>query len=60
MSARPVRAEGLEEARLVEVYVEFIHDFGPHVESWQPWQTEQYLAAIEKAHAEFSPQAVAA
>lgn len=60
MSARPVRAEDLEEARLAEVDAEFVRDFGPHFESWLPWQVEQYLDAVAKAHAEFSPQAVAA
>ena len=60
MSARPVRAEDLEEARLAEVDAEFMRDFGPVYASWLPWQREQYLAAIERVHAEFAPQGVAA
>lgn len=60
MSARPVRAEDLEEARLAEVDAEFVHDFGPVFASWVPWQVEQYLAAVARVHAEFSPTAVAA
>ena len=46
MSARPVRAEDLEEARLAEVDAEFIRDFGPVFASWLPWQVEQYLACL--------------
>ncbi|MEU3280521.1 hypothetical protein [Streptomyces antibioticus] len=60
MSARPVRAEDLEEARLAEVDAEFMRDFGPDFAGWQPWQVEQYLDAVAKVHAEFSPQGVAA
>jgi hypothetical protein len=60
MSARPVRAEDLEEARLAEVDAEFIRDFGPVFASWLPWQVEQYLAAVAKVHVEFSPLGVAA
>jgi hypothetical protein len=58
--ARPVRAEDLEEARLAEVDAEFVHDFGPDFAGWLPWQVEQYLDAVAKAHAEFSPKGVAA
>lgn len=63
MSAlRMVRAEDLEEARLAEVDREFMTDFGPDWASWQPWQQEQYLNAIDQVHAEFAPhpQGVAA
>ncbi|WP_318205325.1 hypothetical protein [Streptomyces sp. SCL15-4] len=61
MSAlRMVRAEDLEEARLAEVDREFMTDFGPDWASWLPWQQEQYLTAIERVHAEFAPQGVAA
>ncbi|MDX3243487.1 hypothetical protein [Streptomyces sp. ME18-1-4] len=50
----------MEEARLAEVDAEFVHDFGPVFASWVPWQVEQYLAAVARVHAEFSPTAVAA
>lgn len=60
MSAlRMVRAEDLEEFRLAEVDQEFMTDFGPEWAHWEPWQREQYIAAIEQVHAEFTP-AVAA
>lgn len=55
-----VRAEDVEEARLVEVDAEFIHEFGPVFASWLPWQVEQYLSALEKVRAEFAPEGVAA
>jgi hypothetical protein len=60
VSARPVRAEDLEEARLAEVDAEFVRDFGPVFADWLPWQVEQYVTAIELVHAEFSPMGVAA
>jgi hypothetical protein len=60
MWAPMVRAEDVEEARLAEVDTEFVDYFGPDQGSWEPWQVEQYVAAIEKAHAEFAPQGVAA
>ncbi|MFE1192862.1 hypothetical protein ACFW6E_08685 [Streptomyces olivaceoviridis] len=57
MSAlRMVRAEDLEETRLAEVDHEFLEYFGPDWVHWQPWQQEQYLAAIAKVHDEFAPQ----
>ncbi|MFJ8146622.1 hypothetical protein ACIQ6R_16345 [Streptomyces sp. NPDC096048] len=55
-----VRAEDVEEARLAEVDREFTEYFGPNWRRWKPWQVEQYVAAIEKVHAEFAPQGVAA
>ena len=54
-----VRAEDVEEAALVAVDSEFVRDVGPDMWHWQPWQREQYLAAIDQAHAEFGTQAVA-
>jgi hypothetical protein len=51
-----VRAEDVEESRLAEVDAEFVDYFGPDWQAWKPWQREQYLAAIEKVHAEFAPQ----
>ncbi|MFJ6667482.1 hypothetical protein [Streptomyces sp. NPDC091383] len=61
MSAlRMVRAEDLEESALAEVDVEFHEYFGPDESRWLPWQVEQYLDAIAKIHARFSPQGVAA
>jgi hypothetical protein len=56
----PVRAEDVEEARLVEVDQEFLEYFGPDFAGWKPWQVEQYLDALEKAHAEFAPEGAAA
>lgn len=49
----------VEERRLVDVDTEFVGYFGPMWRSWQPWQVEQYLDALAKVHAEFTP-AVAA
>lgn len=49
-----------EESRLAAVHGEFVGDFGPALWSWQPWQVEQYLAAIAQVHAEFAAGAVAA
>jgi hypothetical protein len=55
----PVRAEDVEEQRLVEVDTEFLEYFGPDFASWKPWQVENYVNAIAAAHAEFSSEAVA-
>ncbi|MET9012263.1 hypothetical protein ABZX74_15295 [Streptomyces olivaceoviridis] len=61
MSAlRMVRAEDLEETALAEVDAEFLEMYGPDWASWEPWQRELYLTAIEQVHAEFAPQGVAA
>jgi hypothetical protein len=56
----PVRAEDVEEARLVEVDQEFLEYYGPDFASWKPWQVENYVNAIAAAHAEFAPEGVAA
>ncbi|KOV86111.1 MULTISPECIES: hypothetical protein [unclassified Streptomyces] len=57
MSAlRMVRAEDLEETRLAEVDTEFLEMYGPDWASWEPWKRVQYIAAIERVHAEFAPQ----
>jgi len=55
-----VRAEDVEEARLVEVDTEFLDYFGPDWTRWQSWQVAQYLDALAKVRAEFAPEAVAA
>lgn len=55
-----VRAEDLEEAALAAVDEEFMEYFGPDWAHWLPWQQEQYLTAIDKVHAQFSAEAVAA
>jgi len=60
VSARPVRAEDVEEQRLAEVDAAFVEYFGPVFSSWLPWQVESYLAAIARVHAEFAPSGVAA
>jgi hypothetical protein len=57
---RMVRAEDVEESRLAEVDQEFLDYYGPDWTRWKPWQQENYLAAIEKVHAEFAPKGVAA
>lgn len=54
-----VREEELEERDLVLVDCEFTRDFGPDMWRWQPWQIEQYLDALAKVHAQFSPRGVA-
>lgn len=53
-----VRAEDVEEQRLAEVDQEFLDYYGPDWTRWQPWQQENYLAAIAQVHAEFAPQQV--
>ncbi|MEV6180134.1 phiSA1p31-related protein [Streptomyces sp. NPDC052015] len=45
----------VQERRLVEVDQEFVDYFGPQQWLWKPWQREQYLDAIAKVHAEFTP-----
>ena len=55
-----VRQEDLEEQELAAVDQRFMDYFGPDFARWLPWQQENYLAAIDKVHAEFAPEAVAA
>lgn len=52
-----VREENAEEDALIAVGQEFRDMYGPDDRSWAPWQVEEYLAALAKVHAEFSPQA---
>ncbi|WP_420032312.1 hypothetical protein ACN2WE_05465 [Streptomyces sp. cg28] len=53
MAIRMVRAEDVEETALAVVDQEFTDYFGPNWRTWQPWQIEQYLDAMEQAHSEF-------
>lgn len=49
-----VRAEDVEEAELIAVDGRFVADYGPQ-ESWQAWQWEQYTAALDAVHRQFTP-----
>lgn len=60
MTPRMVRQEDVEEQALAEVDQRFMDYFGPDFAHWQPWQQENYLTEIDKVHAEFAPEAVAA
>jgi hypothetical protein len=61
LSFGPLTARAdVEESRLAEVDAEFTSYYGPDQRSWKPWQVETYLTAIERVHAEFAPQGVAA
>lgn len=44
--------EDLEERELIQVHSDFTADYGPHFETWEPWQVEQYLNAIAKVSAQ--------
>lgn len=49
----PAEDEDLEERELIQVHAEFTADYGPHFESWEPWQVEQYLTALAKVSAQY-------
>lgn len=50
-----IRAEDAEERELAAVDTEYHAWYGPE-SGWQPWQRENYLAAIDEVHAAFQGQ----
>jgi hypothetical protein len=52
--------EDLEERELIAVYADFTADYGPHFESWELWQIEQYVEALAKVSAQYRLGRVAA
>lgn len=55
MSTEPMiqpEDEDVEERELIAVFADFTANYGPHFETWELWQIEQYLTALSKVSAQ--------